>query len=79
MIRNIGGSNLGDLRLMNLDNTLRKTEQRALTRDGINFNTQQGRRGINDAFQTKIMELEEELRTTDFLTWTDSTDRQDES
>ena len=45
----------------------------ALTRDGIHFNTQQGRHWINDAFQTQLREMEQELRRTSSLAWTSST------
>ena len=50
MIRSLGRSNPGELRLMDLENTLRLTDHLALTRDGIHFNTLQGRRWINDVF-----------------------------
>ena len=56
----------------NLESTLRITEHLVLTRGGIHFDTLQGRRWINDTFQTKMEELEEELRRTDSLariTW----------
>ena len=46
---------------------------RRLTRDGIHFNTQQGRRWINDVFQTQIREMEQKLRTTNSLARTSST------
>ena len=49
---------------MDLENTLRMTDHLALTRDGIYFNTQQGRRWINHVFQTKIEEMKQELRTS---------------
>ena len=45
----------------------------ALTRDGIYFNTQQGRHWINDVFQTQLREVEQELRATSSLAWTSST------
>ena len=51
------------------------TDHLALSRDGIRFNTLQGRRWINDAFQTRIEDAEEELRTTDALAWTSLTGR----
>ena len=60
---------------MDLENTLRLTDHVALTRDGIHFNTLQGRRWINDAFQTRIKEIEGELRTTDALARTSLTGR----
>ena len=47
---------------MALENTLRMTDQLA-----------QGRRWINDAFQRKIEEMEQELRKTDSLARTSST------
>ena len=52
---------------------LRMTDHLALTRDGIQFNTQQGRRWINDVFQTQIGEMEQELRTNNSLAQTSST------
>ena len=50
-------------------------EHLALTRDGILFNTAQGRRWINDVFQTKVEDMEQELRTTDSQARTSSTGR----
>ena len=44
MICNLVRSNPGELRLMDLEDTLRMTDQLALTRDGIHFNTLLGRR-----------------------------------
>ena len=61
MVRNLIRSNPGELRLMDLENALRTTDHLALTRDGIHFNTLQGRRWINDAFQTRIEVLEGEF------------------
>ena len=66
-------SNPSELRLMNLENMLRMTDHLALIRDGIHFDTQQGRRWINDVFQTQIEEMEQELMTTDSLVRTSST------
>ena len=43
-------SNPSELRLMDPENMLRMIDHLALTRDGIHFNTQQGRRWINDVF-----------------------------
>ena len=63
MIRNLVRSNPGELRLMDLEITLRMTDHLALTRDGIHFKKLQGRRWINDVFQTRIEEIEGELRT----------------
>ena len=71
--RSLVRSNPSELRLMDLENTLRMTDDLALTRDGINFNTLQGRRWINDEFQTKIEKMEQELRTTDSLARTSLT------
>ena len=56
-VRNLIRSNPGALRLMDLENTLSMTDHLALTRDGIHFNTLQGRRWLNDAFQTRIEEI----------------------
>ena len=53
MVRNLIRSNPGELRLMYLENTLRMTDYLALARNGIHFNTLQGRRWINDAFKTR--------------------------
>ena len=58
---------------MDLENMLRMIDHLALNRDGIHFNTQQGRRWINYVFQTRIREMEQELRTTDSLARTSST------
>ena len=44
MTRSLVGSNPGELGLMDLENMLRMIDHLALTRDGIHFNTQQGRR-----------------------------------
>ena len=73
MTRSLVRSNPSELRLMDLENMLRKIDQLALTRDGIHFNTQQGRRWINDVFQTQIGKMEQKLRTTDSLAQTSST------
>ena len=53
MTRGLVESNPGGLRLMDLENMLRMIDHLALTRDGIHFNTQQGRRWIKDVFQTQ--------------------------
>ena len=73
MTRGVVRSNPGELRLMDLENMLRMIDHLALTRDGIHFNTQQGRRWINDVFQTQLREVEQELRTTNSMAWTSST------
>ena len=52
---------------------LRMIDHLTLTRDGIHFNTQQGRRWINDVFQTQLREMEQKLRTTGSLARTSST------
>ena len=75
MILNLIRSNPGELRLMDLKNTLRMTDHLPLTRDGVHFNILQGKRYINDAFQTKIEEIDKELRTTDALVRTSLTGR----
>ena len=67
MTRSLVRSNPSDLRLMDLENMLRMIGYLALTRDGIHFNTQQGRCWINDVFQTQTREIEQELRTTNSL------------
>ena len=54
LTRNLMRSNPSELRLMDLENTLRMTDYLPLTKDGIHFNTPQGRRCFNDVFQTKI-------------------------
>ena len=66
-------SNPSELRLMDLENTLRMTDHLALTRDGIHFNTLLGTRWIIDVFQTKIEEMAQEMRTIDSLARTSST------
>ena len=58
---------------MDLENLLRMIDHHTLTRDGIHFNTQQGRRWINDVFQTQLREIEQELRKTGSLARTSST------
>ena len=73
MIRSLVRSNPSELRLMDLENMLRMVDHLALTRDGIHFNTQQGRHWINDVFQTQLREMEQELRTTSSLAWTSAT------
>ena len=73
MTRSLVRSNPSELRLMELENMLRIIDHLALTRDGIHFNTQQGRRWINDVFQTQIGEVEQELGTTNSLARTSST------
>ena len=73
MTRSLVRSKPSELRLMDLEIMLRMTDHLALTRDGIHFNTQQGRRWIKDVFQTQIEETEQELRTADSLAQTSST------
>ena len=75
MVRNLITSNPCELRLMDLENTLRMTDHLALTRDGMHFNTLQRRRWTNDAFQTRIEDIEGELRTADALARTSLTGR----
>ena len=48
---------------MVVENALRMVDHGALTRDGIHLNTQPRIQWINDAFQTRIEEMEAELRT----------------
>ena len=67
MIRILIRRNSGELRIRDLENTLRMSDPIVITRDGIHFNTLQGTRLINEAFQTRIEEIEGELRTTDAL------------
>ena len=52
---------------------LRMIDHIALTRDGIHFNTQQGRHWVNDVFQTQLREVEQESRATSSLAWISST------
>ena len=73
MIRSLVRNNPGELRLLDLENMLRMIDHIALTRDGIHFNTQQGRHWINDVFQTQLREVEQESRATSSLAWTSST------
>ena len=73
MTRILVRSNPSELRLMDLENMLRMIDHLTLTRDGIHFNTQQGRRWINDVFQTQLREKEQELRTTSSLARISST------
>ena len=67
MTRGLVRSNPSELRLIDLQNMLRMIDHLKLTRDGVHFNTQQGRRWINDVFQTQLREMEQELRTTGSL------------
>ena len=62
MIRNLIADNPSKLRLMDVETALRRVDHSALTRDGIHFNTQQGIQWINDAFQTKMTEMQAEVR-----------------
>ena len=73
MTRSLMRSNPSELRLMNFENMLRMIDHLALSRDGIHFNTQQGRRWINNVFQTQLREVEQELRTTNPLARASST------
>ena len=73
MIRNLVRNNLGELRLLDLENMLRMIDHIALTRDGIHFNTQRGRHWVNDVFQTQLREVEQESRATISLARTSST------
>ena len=67
-IRSLVRNNPGELRLLDLAGS-----HIALTRDGIHFNTQQGRHWINDVFQTQLREVEQESRATSSLAWTSLT------
>ena len=73
MIRNLVGNNPGELRLLDLENMLRKIDHIALTRDGIHFNTQRGRHWVNDVFQTHLRKVEQESKATNSLARTSST------
>ena len=73
MTRSLVRSNPSDLQFMDLENMLRMIDHLALTRDGIHFNTKQGRRWVNDVFQTQIGEMDQHLRTTNSLARTSST------
>ena len=73
MIRNLVRNNPGELRLLDLENTLRMIDHVALTKDGIYFNTQRGRHWMNDVFQTQLREMEQESRATSSLARTSST------
>ena len=73
MIRNLVRNNPGELRLLDLENTLRMIDHIALTRDGIHFNTQRGRHWVNDVFRTQLREVEQESRATSSLARTSST------
>ena len=63
MIRNLTTGNPNELRLMDVENTLRMVDHGALTKDGIHPNYQPGIQRINDSFQTMIEEMEAELGT----------------
>ena len=73
MIRNLVRNNPGELRLLDIENTLRMIDHVALTKDGIHFNTQRGRHWMNDIFQTQLREMEQESRATSSLARTIST------
>ena len=73
MTRSLVRNNPGELRLLDLEKMLRMIDHIALTRDGIHFNTQQGRHWINDVFQTQLREVEQESSATSSLAWTSST------
>ena len=73
MTRSLVRNNPGELRILDLENMLRMIDHIALIRDGIHFNTQQGRHWINDVFQTQLREAKQELRATSSLAWTSST------
>ena len=73
MIRSLVRNNPGELRLLDLENMLRMIDHIALTRDGIDFNTQRGRHWVNDVFQTQLREVEQESRATSSLARTSST------
>ena len=60
------------MRFVDLENTVRIIDHRALNRDEIHLKTQQVRLWINGAFQTEV-EVLEEIRTIDSLTRTGST------
>ena len=75
LTRSLVRNNPSELRLMDLENMLHMIDHLALTRDGIHFNTQQGRSWINDVFQTRIREMEQELRKTNSLARNSSTGR----
>ena len=59
MTRGLVRNNPGELRLMDLEKSLRMIDHVALTRDGMYFNTQQERRWINDVFQTQLRKVEQ--------------------
>ena len=73
MSRNLVRNNPGELRLLDIENTLRMVDHVALTKDGIHFNTQRGRHWMNDIFQTQLREMEQESRATSSLARTSST------
>ena len=73
MIRNLVRNNPGELRLLDIENTLRMIDHVALTKDGIHFNTQRGRHWMNYIFQTQLREMEQESRATSSLARTSST------
>ena len=62
MIRRLVRNNPGDVRFIDLENTVQIIDHRALNRDEIYLKTQHGRLWINGAFQTEVEDLEE-LRT----------------
>ena len=73
MTRGVVRNDPGELRRMDLENMLRMIDHLAFTRDGIDLNTQKGRRWINVVFQTQLREVEQEMRATNSLAWTSST------
>ena len=63
MARNLTAENPSDLRLMDVESALRMVDHGALTKNGIQLKTQPGIQLMNDAFQTRIEEMETELQT----------------
>ena len=63
MIRDLTAENPNELRLMDVESALGMVDHSALTRDGIHFNTQSLIQRINNAFQSRIEEMDAELRT----------------
>ena len=63
MVRNLTAENPSELRLMDVESALRMVDNGALTKDSLDFNTKPGIQWMSDAFQTRIEEVETELRT----------------
>ena len=63
MVGNLTAENLSELRLIDVESAPRKVGHGALTKYVKHFTTQPGIQWMNDAFQTKIEEMQTDLQT----------------